>query len=173
MRTAIRIGTALALAAFLVALPVMGATASRSVTGSEDGYQTFVERSTEGELSDQDFRQVSLLTSLVVGHVNAAVADMLDDQADRARAELDRAQTLIRVIRDILPVTRVETVVKDPRGNEVYRHDEEVQDDRQTRIAELSQRIAEPGTVDALRRYWGRVTGWMRPEPGEAQPSES
>ena len=84
-------------------------TESLSETGSSKKYETKVDRKTEGELSDEDFRQVSLLTSQTLTHLNKAVEELLDNQADMASSELKNAQTLLGIIRELLPVTTVTT----------------------------------------------------------------
>lgn len=127
-------GIARHLAGFLVFIALAFAPASASepvtsVTGSEDGYHTTTRTRTQGSLDDEDFRQVSLLTSRVLGHVNAASQHLMDEDREAARPELEKARRLVGVIREILPVTEVETVVRDPDGREVYRHRERVQDD--------------------------------------------
>jgi hypothetical protein len=103
---------------------------STSDTGSSKKYETTVDRKTEGELSDEDFRQVSLLTSQTISHINKAAENLVDNQADMARPELEKAQTLLGIVRELIPVTTVTTVVKDAKGSEVYRNVEEVQDDK-------------------------------------------
>jgi DNA-directed RNA polymerase subunit L len=103
-------------------------TESTSESGSGKKYDTKVDRKTEGELSGEDFRQVSLLTSQTVSHINNAAEKLIDNQADEARPELEKAQTLLGIIRELLPVTTVTTVVKDSKGSEVYRNVEKIQD---------------------------------------------
>ena len=102
---------------------------STSETGSSKIYETTVDRKTEGELSSEDFRQVSLLTSQMISHVNKAAEKLIDDQADLAGPELKKSQTLLKIIHELLPVTTVTTVVKDAKGNEVYSNVEKIQDD--------------------------------------------
>jgi len=104
-------------------------TTSVSETGSSSKYETKVDRKTEGELSDEDFRQVSLLTSQTLTHLNKATEKLIDDQTQMADSELKKAQTLLGIIRELLPVTTVTTVVMDSKGNEVYSYVEKVQDD--------------------------------------------
>ncbi|MFC1765436.1 hypothetical protein ACFL6U_25615 [Planctomycetota bacterium] len=99
-------------------------------TGSGERYQTVVERQTEGTLSSEDLHQVSLLTSRIVNHLNEAIKGFLDQDADTAKPEIEKAQQLSRVVRELLPVTTVTTVVKDKEGNEVYRDVDKVQDDK-------------------------------------------
>lgn len=101
--------------------------ATQSETGST--YTTKVDRKTEGELSAQDFRQVSTLASQIVMHVGRASDALIDEKPGEAKKELGLAQTLVGVIRGILPTTHVTTIVTDPGGKEVYRYQEDVQDD--------------------------------------------
>lgn len=103
---------------------------STITTGSGERYQTTVERRTEGELSAQDLHQVSLLTSRIVNHVNESVKGLLDQDPDAAKPDIEKAQALTKVVRELLPVTTVTTVVKDAKGKEVYRDIDKVQDDR-------------------------------------------
>ena len=99
-------------------------------TGSGERYLTTVERYTEGNLSAQDLHQVSLLTSRIVNHLNDAVKGLLDQDPDAAKPEIENAQELVRVVRELLPVTTVTTVVADATGSEIYRDIDKVQDDK-------------------------------------------
>jgi hypothetical protein len=99
-------------------------------TGSGKQYKTTVDRKTEGELSPEDFRQVSLLSSRIVMHLNKAALSLTNEQNDQARQELDKGLALVGVIRGLLPTTIVTTVVQDADGKEVYRYVDRVQDDR-------------------------------------------
>jgi hypothetical protein len=103
---------------------------STITTGSGDRYKTTVERNTKGNLSAQDLHQVSLLASRVVNHLNDAVKGLLDQDPDAAKPEIENAQKLTKVIRDLLPVTTVTTVVRDAKDREVYRDVDTVQNDR-------------------------------------------
>jgi hypothetical protein len=103
---------------------------STITTGSGELYQTTVERQTTGNLSAQDLHQVSLLTSRVVNHLNDAVKGLLDQDPDAAKPEIEKAQELTKIVRELLPVTTVTTVVKSADGKEVYRDVDRVQDDR-------------------------------------------
>ncbi len=93
-------------------------------------YVTKVERSTVGELSSEDFRQVSTLGAQVLLHVENSTKYLVDDNKAQARQELEQAQTLIGVIRDILPRTTVTTIVTQANGKEVYRNMQTTQDDQ-------------------------------------------
>ena len=110
---------------------VGGDTAATIIeTGSGQLYRTTVERVPGGELSAEDFRQVSLLASRIVMHLNEGARQMGKDSPDEARAEVEKGISLARVIREILPTTVVTTVVRDASGKEVYRNVDRVQDDR-------------------------------------------
>ena len=102
---------------------------SKTVTGSGKAYQTTVERQTAGELSAQDLNQASLLTSRIVKHLNEAVQGLNDQNTDGAKSEIEKAQKLVKVVRDLLPVTTAITIVKDAGGKE-DRDVDKVQDDR-------------------------------------------
>lgn len=99
-------------------------------TGSGKQFKTTVERKSEGELSAEDFRQVSLLSSRVVMHLNEAVRSLNDSRADEARGQLEKGLGLTNVVRRLLPTTEVTTTVQDANGTEVYRYVDHVQDDR-------------------------------------------
>ena len=101
-----------------------------STVGSGERYRTIVERRSEGELSADDLRQASLLSSQVLLHLRDASLLLTDDQGDMARPELEKAQALVRVVRELLPVTTVTTMVKNVEGQEVYRSERKVQDDQ-------------------------------------------
>jgi hypothetical protein len=58
------------------------------------------------------------------------VKGLLDQNPDGAKPEIEKAQTLTKVVRELLPVTTVTTVVKDAGGKEIYRDVDKVQDDR-------------------------------------------
>lgn len=121
----------------LSSLPVVGVQGGNPEpnTGAEikaggGGYTTTTSRESKGELSQADFRQVSLLASRILVHLDEASKQLIDGRGDAAKPELEQTQTLVGIIRDILPVTTVETVVKDQSGKEVYRDVDTVQNDR-------------------------------------------
>jgi hypothetical protein len=120
----------------LVVVPTAGATSDKetperheSTIGSGAHYTTTVYRQTKGDLSAEDFRQVSTLASQIVQHLNAAVAylDVYDQK--KAETELNQSEKLIGVIRDMLPLTVVTTITKNAQGKEVYRDENQMQDD--------------------------------------------
>lgn len=108
-----------------------GPVASTTTTQTGGGtYTTTVKRQTAGELSTEDFRQVTMLGSQILTHIGAASDYLVDENEAQAREELRHAQTLINVIRDLLPTTTVTTVVTDADGQAVYRYEQKVQDDQ-------------------------------------------
>lgn len=123
-------GGAIALAAEAAKPAQQPRDESKILTGSGKGYQTTVERQTAGELTAQDLNQASLLASRIVKHLNEAVQGLNDQNTEGAKAEIEKAQKLVKVVRDLLPITTATTIVKDAAGKEVYRDVDKVQDDR-------------------------------------------
>ena len=129
------IAVAIALAAPVAAVAAEETAAktdhtSTSKTGSGERYTTTITSKAEGELKPEDFRQVSVLGSRILTHVNNAARFLAEEKADNAKAELEKAQTLAKVVHDLLPVTTVSTITTDSQGKEVYRYDDRVQNDQ-------------------------------------------
>jgi YfdX protein len=101
-----------------------------TTTGSGEKYRTTIERTTRGELGQEDLRQVTVLSSRVLLHLNEAIERLIDDQSDKMREQIEHAQNVASIVRDMLPVTIVKTRVEDSNGKTVYDYTEEVQDDR-------------------------------------------
>ena len=106
------------------------ANVSTNTYGSGKQYTTTVERHNEGDLSAADLGQASVLTSQLLTHVNQAAQQLADARTDGARAEVEKAQTLVKVVRGLLPTTVVTTTVKDAQGREIYRDEKRVQEDQ-------------------------------------------
>ena len=121
-----------ALASTLVGSQAAGPTANVSTNtyGSGQPYTTTVERHSQGDLSAVDLHQASLLTSQLLTHVNQAAQQLADARADGARAEVEKAQTLAKIVRALLPTTIVITAVTDAQGKEIYRDEQRVQEDQ-------------------------------------------
>ena len=107
-----------------------GINSSTNSYGSGQLYKTTVERHTEGDLSADDLHQAALLTSQLLKHVNNAAQQLADARTDGARAEIEKAQALLKIVRGLLPTTTVTTTVTDAHGNEIYRDKQQVQDDQ-------------------------------------------
>jgi hypothetical protein len=115
------------------------------MVGSGNLYKTTVERHTSGDLSSNDLHQVSLLTSRIVNHLNTAANDLLDDNPNGSKSNIEKARKLIKIVRNLLPVTTVTTVVTDVNGKEVYRDVDRVQDDRIPLYEEMvSMEVVQP-----------------------------
>lgn len=123
-----------------------------STMGSGTRYTTTVERQTEGDLLADDFRQVSTLGSHIINHLNDATGCLEDKNTGKAKVELDKAETLARIIRDMLPTTTVATVVKDASGKEVYNTTEKVQDDLVPIYEQMTAVDVVQPIVDAKKR---------------------
>lgn len=102
---------------------------STSIMGSGKQYTTVVERQTQGNLTTEDFRQVSTLGSQIIGHLNKATDCLEYRDVEKASGNLEKISSLVKIIRDMLPTTTVTTIVKDAKGKEVYRSTDKVQDD--------------------------------------------
>jgi len=99
-----------------------------STTGSGKMYKTFVERHTKGELSDEDYRQISTLGSHIIRHLNEAIVNIETRDIKKVKESINKSLTLVGIIHKMLPVTTVFTTVKDAKETEVYRDTERVQD---------------------------------------------
>lgn len=104
------------------------ATEPRAIeAGSGERYKTTVRQETRGELNPADIRQASILSSRILTHVDNATELLADEKPDQAKTELQHAQSLAKVVRDLLPVTVVSTSVKSADGKEVYAYEDRVQ----------------------------------------------
>ncbi|MGJ3241707.1 MAG: hypothetical protein ACFE0O_01945 [Opitutales bacterium] len=101
-----------------------------SEAGSGEPYVTTIERKDIGTLKPEDERQVSILASRILTHLNKASEQLIGEKTEVAREELEYAGTLAGIIREVLPVSVVTTVVMDESGKEVYRYRDRVQNDR-------------------------------------------
>ena len=63
-------------------------------------------------------------------HVDHADRDLGEGQPQKAKAELEEALSLAKLVRELLPITVISTTVKDSHGVEVYRYEDRVQADR-------------------------------------------
>jgi hypothetical protein len=121
---------ALMLAAWNVPAAEPGTNVTTQTFGSGRLYKTTVERQTEGELSADDLHQASLLTSQLLTHLNAAAQQLADGRGEAARPAIEKAESLVKVVRGLLPATTVTTVTRDAQGKEIYRDVQRVQDDQ-------------------------------------------
>ncbi len=134
------------------------ATPTTITTGSGAKYRTTVEQKPGGLLSPEDFRQASLLSSRILLHLSEAAQNIDQDQPEDAKSQLEEALSLVKIIRELLPTTEVTTIVRDSKGNEVYRDVDHVQDDR----VPLHEGLVAVKVVEALtdaKRDAANVTG--------------
>lgn len=113
--------------------------------GSGKLYKTIVERQTEGELSAEDLHQASVLTSQLVSHLNKAAQYLGDGQGTSARSEIQKAESLVKIVRGLLPTTVVTTIVRDTQNKEIYRELERVQNDQISIFeGQIAMEVVEP-----------------------------
>jgi hypothetical protein len=101
-----------------------------TTTGTGERYKTTINQEKKGELKPEDARQISVLGSRILTHVHNATRLLDQEKTDEAKTELEHAQTLAKVVREMLPVTVVSTTTTDAQGKEVYRYEDRVQDDQ-------------------------------------------
>jgi len=106
------------------------AAATPTTTGSGERYKTTISQETKGELKPEDARQASVLGSRILTHVHNAARLLGEETPDQAKVELEHAQTLAKLVREMLPVTVVSTKTTDAQGKEVYRYEDRVQEDQ-------------------------------------------
>ena len=97
--------------------------------GANGGYRTEVTSETKGTLSEEDRRQVAVLTSQVFQHIHEARRAIDADEIKLARREVDKGRQAMKAIRALMPKTAVRTVTKAPDGKVAYEDEREVQDD--------------------------------------------
>ena len=121
------------------------ANVSTSIYGSGKQFQTTVERRSQGSLSAEDLHQASLLTSQFLTHVNQAMQELADLHPDAARTDIEKAQSLAKVVHGLLPTTTVTTTVKDAQGKEIYHDEQQVQEDQIPIFSgEVATEVVEP-----------------------------
>ncbi len=142
---AVLVAVALALSAVRSSAAESTANVSTNIYGSGKQFQTTVERRSQGGLSAEDLHQASLLTSQFLTHVNQAMQELADMHTDAARTDIEKAQSLAKVVHSLLPTTVVTTTVKDAQGKEIY-HDEQPVQDNQIPIfsGDVATEVVEP-----------------------------
>lgn len=129
------------LAAFFIGLPLVGVTRAESVTSADDGkpgpvvrtygtdggYRTEVKSETKGTLTEENRRQVAVLTAQVFQHIAHAQRALDADRAEEARTEVDKGRLAIKAVRALLPTTTVHTRTSAPDGTVIYEDNRDVQ----------------------------------------------
>lgn len=98
--------------------------------GAKGGYCTEVTSETKGTLSQEDRRQVALLTAQVFQHIDEARRALDADDLKAAHKEVDKGREATKAIRALLPKTTVHTKTTAPDGNVIYEDQREVQENR-------------------------------------------
>ena len=121
------------------------ANVSTNVCGSGKQFTTTVERRSQGDLSAEDLHQASLLTSQFLTHVKHAIQELADLRTDAAQTDIEKAQSLAKVVHGLLPTTVVTTTVKDAQGKEIYHDEQQVQDDQiPIYMGDVAMEVIEP-----------------------------
>jgi hypothetical protein len=97
--------------------------------GAAGGYRTEVTSETKGTLSEEDRRQVALLTAQVFQHIDEAQGALDAGDTKQARKEVDKGRQAVGAIRALLPRTTVRTKTTAPDGKVIYEDEREVQED--------------------------------------------
>ena len=98
--------------------------------GAEGGYLTEVTSETQGALSEDDPRQVAVLTAQIFHHISQAQRSLEADNSADADVELEKGRKAIKAIRAMLPTTIIHTRTSAPDGAVVYEDKREIQEDR-------------------------------------------
>lgn len=98
--------------------------------GKEGSYRTEVRSANGGVLSDEDRRQVSLLTAQVFQHIEQAQRALEGDNVNHGRDEVAMGQRAIKAVRSLLPTTSVHTKTCAPDGEIIYEDKRDVQENR-------------------------------------------
>jgi flagellin-specific chaperone FliS len=98
--------------------------------GAESGYHTEVTSRPLRTLSEEDQRQVSLLTAQVFEHIEKARNAIDADDAKEALKEVNKGLEGVKAIRAMLPKATVRTRTTAPDGKVIYEDECEVQEHR-------------------------------------------
>ena|GEM_PF-952348 len=95
--------------------------------GTEGGYRTEVKNENNGTLSDENRRQVAILTAQIFQHIDQAQRAIDADRTAEARTEVDKGRQLIKTVRALLPTTTVHTKTSAPDGTVIYEDKRDLQ----------------------------------------------
>jgi hypothetical protein len=98
--------------------------------GAKGGYRTEVISETKGSLSEENRRQVAVLTAQVFQHIDEARLALDADDLKRAHKEVDKGRQALKTIRALLPWTTIHTKTTAPDGTVVYEDQREVQENQ-------------------------------------------
>ncbi len=98
--------------------------------GSQGGYRTEVRSETQGNITQEDRRQVSLLAAQIFQHIDEARQAIEANDTKQARKEVGKGNEALKAIRAMLPRTTVHTRTTAPDGKVIYEDEREVQDER-------------------------------------------
>jgi hypothetical protein len=94
--------------------------------GAEGDYRTEVKSETKGKLTQEEWRQASLLMAQVFQHIDKA-RDAIDaDDTKDALKAVNKARDAIKAVRSMFPKTIVKTRTTAPDGKVIYEDDSEI-----------------------------------------------
>lgn len=98
--------------------------------GDKGGVVTEVTSETKGTLSEENRRQVAVLTAQVFLHIDEGRQAVDADDLAAGKSEVDKARKALQAVRALLPTTTVHTKTTAPDGNAIYEDERETQEDR-------------------------------------------
>lgn len=98
--------------------------------GDKGGVTTEVTSETKGTLSEENRRQVAVLTAQVFLHIDEGRQAVDADDLVAAKSEVDKARRALQAVRALLPTTTVHTKTTAPDGTAIYEDERETQEDR-------------------------------------------
>jgi YfdX protein len=98
--------------------------------GAEGDFRTQVSSESKGKVTQEDWRQASVLAAQVFQHIDKARDEIDADNTKDALKEVNKGREAIKAIRAMFPKMIVKTKTTAPDGKTVYEDECEVQDSR-------------------------------------------
>jgi hypothetical protein len=98
--------------------------------GDKGGVITEVTSETKGTLSEENQREVAVLTAQIFLHIDEGRQAVDADDLAAAKSEVEKARKALQAVRALLPTTTVHTKTTAPDGNAIYEDERETQEDR-------------------------------------------
>ena len=98
--------------------------------GTDGGYRTEVKSETNGVLTEENLRQAAFLTAQIFEHIDHAQKSIDADNLEVSHHQVEMGRLAVKAVRNLLPVTIVQTKTTAPDGNIVYEDRRDVQEDR-------------------------------------------
>ena len=128
----------------------LGEVSNEEGKKEQAAFETYVNVSGGGELSEVNYREVSRLASRMMFHLAEGAYEAAAENNSKALSEVKQASKLSSLIRSVLPKSTVETVIKDRNGKVVYRDERTRQDD----VIPIFRRSIKVDVVQPLVDVW-------------------